>query len=199
MSNAQQIRSFLLAVSLTAWSAQPVSLAGDGPLGAHTTREHKPTRQELTKTPQRVPQQQSKQPEYSISIVSNLVVLDVLVTEREYQTAQTRNRVAAIGYLQSKNQLRTFANFTGGIACFPRFEGEISGIFRSVVGFLRNEYDHGFSPFTESLDRKYRKLKVEIVARDGRSLRVVDKRGRTPKVLVYSRKGHVAKTGASKQ
>jgi VWFA-related protein len=129
---------------------------------------------------------------------NDVTIFCVGVAESEYQMAQTRSGVSAIGYLQSKNQLQTFANLTGGIAYFPSFEGEIPDIFRSVVGFLRNEYDLGFSPSTESLDGKYHKLKVEIVARDGRPLRIVDKKGRTRKVIVYAREGYVAKKATSK-
>ncbi len=366
MSNAQGIRALLLIVLAAAWTAGPVSFAGDRPLKAHVTIEHDPSRQDVPKTPQAVPQQQSKPPEYSISLESNLVVLDVLVTdedgnvlsglkkenfrildngkpqiithfaptedpitivilmeysglaydyfaykaaywgsgflnhlnskdwvalityamrptiqvdfthnkvevqdalrtlsypgfaeanlfdaildsleklehvqgkksilllttgvdtfsqvtldetidklkqsdvtifcvgvaESEYQMAEMRSGTSAIGYLQSKNQLQTFANLTGGIAYFPRFEGEIPDIFRSVVGFLRNEYDLGFSPPKETLDAGYHKLKVEIVAKDGRPLRVVDKKGRSRKVIVYAREGYVAKKDASKR
>ncbi len=366
MTTAQQIRVLLLIVPIAAWSAKLVSYAADTPLKAHATVEQDPSEQEFPSTSQAVPQQQSGPPQYSIALESNLVVLDVLVTdedgnvlsglekenfrvldngkpqiithfaptgdpitivilmeysglaydyfaykaaywgrgflnhldskdwvalitydmrpsiqvdftrnkaevqdalstlsypgfgeanlfdavldtleklehvqgkksillittgvdtfskatldqtidrlkqndvtifcvgvaESEYLMAETRSGVSAIGYLQSKNQLQTFANLTGGIAYFPRFEGEIPDIFRSVVGFLRNEYDLGFSPSKETLDGRYHKLKVEIVTRDGRPLRVVDKKGRSRKVIVYAREGYVAKKAASKR
>jgi VWFA-related protein len=130
---------------------------------------------------------------------SDVTVFCVGVAESEYQMAETRSGVSAIRYLQSKNQLQTFANLTGGIAYFPRFEGEIPAIFRSVVGFLRNEYDLGFSPAKQSLDGGYHKLRVEIVARDGRPLRVVNKKGKSRKVIAYARQGYVAKKNGSKQ
>lgn len=366
MSNAQQLRVFFMVVCVATCSAQSVAFAGERSPRSHASVEGDPSRQEVPKAPQSEPQQQSKPPEYSISLESNLVVLDVLVTdedgnvlgnlkkenfrvldngrpqivthfaptedpltvvilmeysslaydyfaykaaywgsrfmshldgkdwvalitydmrptirvdftrnkaevqdalstlsypgfseanlfdavldtleklehvqgkkaillittgvdtfskasldetfnrlkqtdvtvfcvgvaESEYQMAEMRSGVSAIGYLQSKNQLQTFANLTGGIAYFPRFEGEIPDIFSSVVGFLRNEYDLGFSPLNETLDGKFHKLKVEIVARDGRPLRVVDKKGRTRKVIVYARQGYVAKKIGSKQ
>lgn len=365
MSNAQQLRVFLLIVCVVTCSAQSVAFAGERSPKVSVTERHHPSWQEVPKAPQVEPRQQSKPPEYSISLESNLVVLDVLVTdedgnvlgnlkketfrvldngkpqiithfaptddpitivilmeysglaydyfaykaaywgsgflshldgkdwvalitydmrptirvdftrnkaevqdalstlsypgfgeanlfdavqdtleklehvqgkksillittgvdtfskatldetmdrlkqndvtifcvgvaESEYQMAQTRSGVSTIGYLQSKNQLQTFANLTGGIAYFPRFEGEIPDIFRSVVGFLRNEYDLGFSPSKEAFDGKYHKLTVEIVAKDGRPLRVVDKKGKTRKVEVYARQGYVAKKSGSK-
>ena len=106
--------------------------------------------------------------------------------------AETRTGGSAIGYLQVKNQLQTFADLTGGLAWFPRFEGEVPSLFRSVVGFLRSEYDLGFSPPSSALDGKYHKLKVEIVGPDGNPLRVTDAKGRRRKITVYARDGYVA-------
>jgi len=45
-----------------------------------------------------------------------------------------------IDFLQDENQMKTFAKETGGNAWFPRFEGEIPGIFQEVAAFLRNQY-----------------------------------------------------------
>jgi VWFA-related protein len=123
---------------------------------------------------------------------SNVTIFCVGVAESEYMTAETRSGSSAIGYLQAKNQLQTFANLTGGLAWFPRFEGEIPSLFRSVVGFLRSEYDLGFSPSGATRDGKYHKLKVEIVGRDGSPLRVTDAKGKRRKVMVYAREGYVA-------
>jgi VWFA-related protein len=123
---------------------------------------------------------------------SNVTIFCVGVAESEYMTAETRSGSSAIGYLQAKNQLQTFANLTGGLAWFPRFEGEIPSLFRSVVGFLRSEYDLGFSPSNATRDGKYHKLKVEIVGRDGSPLRVTDAKGKRRKVMVYAREGYVA-------
>ena len=60
------------------------------------------------------------------------------------------------------------------------------------MGFLRSEYDLGFSPSSATRDGKYHKLKVEIVGPDGRPLRVTDQKGRRRKVIVYAREGYVA-------
>src|SRR6267154_2080275 len=49
-----------------------------------------------------------------------------------------------LNYLQGENQLRTFAQETGGYAWFPQFDGEIPGIFRDVAGFLRHQYSLSF-------------------------------------------------------
>jgi VWFA-related protein len=97
-----------------------------------------------------------------------------------------------IGYLQIRNQLQTFANLTGGFAWFPRFEGELPDIFQSVGGTLRNQYSLSFSPPKTARDGKYHKLKIEVIAPDGSSLRIVDKNGRAQKVFVYAREGYTA-------
>ena len=129
---------------------------------------------------------------------NDVTIFCVGVAESEYQMAATRSGTSALGYIQSKNQLQTFADLTGGMAYFPRFEGELPDIFRSVVGFLRNEYELGFSPASETIDGKYHKLKVEIVAGNGQPLRVTDKKGKSRKPIVYARKGYVAKRNPSR-
>jgi len=129
---------------------------------------------------------------------SDATVFCVGVAESEFLAAEMRSGGSSISYLQAKNQLETFAKLTGGIAYFPRFEGEIPDIFRSIVGFLRNEYEIGFSPAKTSLDGKYHKLKVQIVAPDGRPLKVIDKKGRTRKLVVFAREGYLAKKDSAR-
>jgi VWFA-related protein len=74
------------------------------------------------------------------------------VAESELMMAETRSGRSSLDYMQAKNQLQTFADLTGGLAWFPRFEGEVPSLFRSVVGFLRSEYDLGFPPSNAALD-----------------------------------------------
>lgn len=126
---------------------------------------------------------------------NNVTVFSVGVAESEFLVAETRGAGTSISYLQARNQLDTFSRLTGGVAYFPRFEGEIPDIFRSIVGFLRSEYEIGFSPPQASLDGKYHKLKVEIVGPDGRPLKVINKQGKARKVVVFAREGYVATKG----
>ncbi|HEY6943781.1 MAG TPA: VWA domain-containing protein [Candidatus Acidoferrum sp.] len=128
---------------------------------------------------------------------TDVTMFCVGIAESEFMAAETRRAGPSISYLQAKNQLDTFARLTGGIAYFPRFEGEIPDIFRSVVGFLRSEYEIGFAPAKTSLDGKYHKLKVEIVAPDGRPLKVINKQGKTRKVVVFAREGYMATKGGN--
>lgn len=105
-------------------------------------------------------------------------------------------RNAPISYLQAKNQLTQFAAMTGGNAWFPRFQGEMGGIFTSIAAFLRNQYTLGFTPSTPQ-DGRYHKIKVEIIDKQGNPLMVADKKGKMKKVNVYARQGYMAPNGTS--
>ena len=115
--------------------------------------------------------------------------------EAEYMAAESRGQYSSgsnLTYLQSKNQLDTFAKITGGNAWFPRFQGELPSIFDSVAAVLRNQYRLGFSPPESMRDGKYHTLKVSIVGPDGKPLKVTDSKGKNRKVIVYAREGYVA-------
>ncbi len=100
-----------------------------------------------------------------------------------------------ISYLQGKNVLTTFAKQTGGLAFFPRFQGELPTIFRSVTGLLRSRYTLTFRPPPENRDGRYHRLKVEIVGPDGKPLKVTDEKGRRHKIEIIARQGYVAPKG----
>jgi len=100
-----------------------------------------------------------------------------------------------ISYLQAQNQLKTFAAMTGGKAWFPALEGQVPEILREVVGSLRSQYSIGYVPQNSSLDGKYHKIKVELVAPDGGPLTVLDQKGKKVKFVVYNREGYVAPKG----
>jgi len=104
-------------------------------------------------------------------------------------------RGSNLNYLQAENQLRTFANETGGYAWFPQFDGEIPDIFRSVAAFLRHQYSLSYSPSNGVKDGKFHKIKVELVAPDGGPLTVVDQKGKKQKFQVYAREGYQAPKG----
>jgi len=99
-----------------------------------------------------------------------------------------------LNYLQAENQLRTFANETGGYAWFPQFDGEIPGIMQSVAAFLRHQYSLSYSP-SSAKDGKFHKIKVELVAPDGGPLTVLDQKGKKQKFQVYAREGYQAPKG----
>jgi VWFA-related protein len=133
---------------------------------------------------------------------SDATVFCVAVAEREFMAAEMRGGLyqgANLTYLQAKNELDTFARLTGGNAWFPRFEGELPTIFRSVAGFLRNQYRLGFSPTNAARGGEYHKLKVEVIGPDGKSLRVRDAKGKKRKVIVYAREGYLMPRGAAEK
>jgi VWFA-related protein len=96
-------------------------------------------------------------------------------------------------YLQGDNEMRTFASLTGGHAYFPRFEGELPGIFNDIAADLRNQYSITYHPTNTKLDGTYRKIKVELKAPDGGPLKVRDQKGKDVKTIVYAREGYTAK------
>ena len=93
-------------------------------------------------------------------------------------------------FLQAENQLKTFAQMTGGLAWFPQFDGELPGIMREVASFLRHQYSLSYTPTNQSQDGKFRKIKVELVAPDGGPLTVTDQKGKKQKIVVYTREGY---------
>ena len=76
----------------------------------------------------------------------------------------------------SNEQMKTFATETGGRAFFPRFQGEMSGIFRMVHESLRNNYTLTYQPSNQTKDGKFRRLKVELVNSDNQPMKVVDEK-----------------------
>jgi Ca-activated chloride channel family protein len=95
---------------------------------------------------------------------------------------------------QAYNQIRAFAELTGGQAWNPNFDGEIPGIMRTVAANLRNQYSLGYSPGPASLDGKYHKIKVELTNPDGTPYVFTDVKGKKKKLVVYARQGYTAKT-----
>jgi len=98
-------------------------------------------------------------------------------------------------FLQAENQLKTFAQMTGGFAWFPQFDGEIPGIMREVAAFLRHQYSISYTPSNQNQDGKFRKIKVELVAPDGGPLVVTNQKGKKQKIVVYTREGYQSVKG----
>lgn len=103
--------------------------------------------------------------------------------------------VRQMDFLQGKNQLRTFAEMTGGRAYNPRFEGEMPSIFQDIASSVRNQYTITYHPTNKALDGTYRKLKIELVDPEtDKPLIVQDAKKKKPiKYSVISRTGYTAK------
>lgn len=106
------------------------------------------------------------------------------------------NRMGAIArmdYLQADNQMRTFAQMTGGKAYFPRFQGELPDIFSEINQSIRNEYIVTYRPTNTAQDGTYRKIKVELVDNEGMPLQMVDEKHKKLKYTISARDGYKAR------
>lgn len=115
----------------------------------------------------------------------------------DYLETQSRGAFSKIDYVQAENHLRVFSRITGGHSWFPRFQGEIPGIFSDVANMLRFQYSLGYAPSNRNRDGKYRKIKVELVKPDGTPLEVLDQKGKKVKYQVYAREGYTLPKGVA--
>jgi VWFA-related protein len=128
--------------------------------------------------------QSSGVPIYSISI---------LQIAREIADARgSMGSIRELDFLQADNAMRTFAKETGGQAFFPRFEGEMPGVFRQLEEALRNQYTLAYHPTNVSRDGKYRKIKVDLInPATGEALKVVEN-GKPVKYQIVAKTGYNA-------
>ncbi len=89
-------------------------------------------------------------------------------------------------FLMADNRLRTFADFTGGEAFFPRFITEFPSIFNNISAELRNQYSIAYASSNTKKDGKYRKIRVDVNVD-------INGDGKPDKVKVQTRKGYQAK------
>jgi Ca-activated chloride channel homolog len=98
----------------------------------------------------------------------------------------------SIDSLQARNALNTIAKYSGGQAYFPRFEGELPGVYQQVAGQLRTQYSLGFMPTNPSKDGRFHKVKVDLVDEQGNPLRITNQKGKQVKYRIVSREGYYA-------
>jgi VWFA-related protein len=99
----------------------------------------------------------------------------------------------SIGLLQADNQMRTFANLTGGDSYFPRFPGELPDDFAQINQNIRSKYELVYHPTNAKQDGTYRKLRVELVDDEGQPLRIQDEKHKPLKYDIIARDGYRAK------
>ena len=122
-----------------------------------------------------------------IAKASDTVIYPVSILE--FVDVRTAGSMTAI---EAKNQLNFIAQYSGGQAYFPRFDGELPDIYQQIAGQLRMQYGLGFIPTNPSKDGRYHKLKVELVDDMGNQLRIPDRKGKPVKYKVVSREGYYA-------
>ena len=96
-------------------------------------------------------------------------------------------------YLQADNQMRTISGMTGGQSYFPIFQGALPEVFNSINAAIRNQYVLTYRPTNTKQDGTYRKIKVELVDREGQPLTMVDEKNKKIKYSVMARDGYRAR------
>ena len=96
-------------------------------------------------------------------------------------------------YLQAQNELRTFADLTGGLSFAPRFEGELPEIFQTVNQNIRAKYELIYHPTNAKQDGTFRKLRVQLVDDEGHPLTIQDEKKRLLKYDIITRDGYRAR------
>jgi VWFA-related protein len=89
--------------------------------------------------------------------------------------------------LMADNRLKSFADYSGGAAYFPRFETELPEIFNNVSKLLRSQYSIAYASSNTKKDGKFRKIRVEVDAG------LTDSKGKPIKLKAITRKGYLAK------
>ena len=98
-----------------------------------------------------------------------------------------------MNYLQAQNQLKTFAEMTGGMSFSPLFQGELPDDFAAINNSIRNQYVLTYRPTNTANDGSYRKVKVILVDNEGHPLQMQDEKGKPLKYSVIARDGYNAK------
>jgi VWFA-related protein len=101
--------------------------------------------------------------------------------------------ISRMDYLQADNQMRTFANMTGGLSFQPLFQGALPDIFGQINESIRNQYVVTYRPTNTKNDGTFRKVKVYLVDKEGRPLKMQDEKGKAQKYSVITRDGYRAK------
>ncbi|WP_255551481.1 VWA domain-containing protein [Granulicella sp. dw_53] len=101
--------------------------------------------------------------------------------------------IQRLDYLQAENQMKTFAQMTGGLSFNPLFQGALPDIFSQINDSIRNEYIVTYRPTNNHNDGTYRKVKVSLVDSEGHPLQMQDEKHKPLKYSVVARDGYRAK------
>ena len=98
-----------------------------------------------------------------------------------------------IDLLQADNEMRTFADLTGGRSYKPIFQGELPDVFSQINETIRSQYVLTYKPSNAKNDGTYRKVKIYLVDNEGKPLKMQDEKGKPLKYSVVARDGYRAK------
>ncbi|HTW62387.1 MAG TPA: VWA domain-containing protein [Terracidiphilus sp.] len=102
------------------------------------------------------------------------------------------NSIRDIDYLQADNEMRTFAQITGGMWFEPKFTGELPDMVRTINENIRAKYQLVYRPTNPKQDGTYRKIRVELVDDEGQPLRMQDEKHKPLKYEIIARDGYRA-------
>jgi VWFA-related protein len=123
-----------------------------------------------------------------------IYTVGLMQAQREMADASgAMDSVQRLDFLQADNQMRVFASESGGMSFFPRFDGELPGIFQSITQALRTNYVLSYNPSNQARDGKVRRIKVELINPETHEpVRVNDDKGKAIKYKVIAKPGYTA-------
>ena len=99
----------------------------------------------------------------------------------------------SLDYMQADNQMRTFAQISGGRWYNPRFQAQFPEAFRDISNSVRNQYTLTFKPTNPKLDGTYRKLKIELLEPGtDKPLIIRNQKNKEVKYQIVARDGYTA-------
>jgi len=130
-------------------------------------------------------------PNVTIYTISTGVALRLVMESRYGNNPEFS--AANMDYLVADNQMKTFAQLTGGRWYAPRFMGELPEDFKEIAQSIRNQYTITYQSTNSKQDATYRKLKVELVGPDDKPLQIKDEKNHDIKYQIIARDGYTAK------
>jgi VWFA-related protein len=130
-----------------------------------------------------------KTPDTTIFTVSTGAVARIMSEGRGGFGGQLRD----MDYLQADNQMRTFANMTGGMFFAPRFVGEMPDDFGAINQAIRSKYELIYHPTNSKQDGSFRKLQVQLIDDEGHPLMIQDEKHKPLKYDLIFRNGYRAR------
>jgi VWFA-related protein len=131
-----------------------------------------------------------------IKATPNVTIFTISTGNFAREMADASGRMGGItrmDYLQADNEMKTFAQMTGGLSFQPLFQGALPDIFGQINESIRNQYVLTYKPTNTKNDGSYRKVKIYLVDNEGKPLKMQDEKGKPLKYSIVARDGYRAK------
>ncbi|HTW81343.1 MAG TPA: VWA domain-containing protein [Terracidiphilus sp.] len=135
----------------------------------------------------------SKRVKESRDITIYSISTDGMMEEMTEGTGGMRGSMRDMTFLQADNEMRYFAQTTGGQWFRPVFQGELPDMVRNINANIRAKYELVYRPSNAKQDGTYRKLQVKLVDDEGNPLRMQDEKHKPLKYDVIARDGYRAR------